>query len=296
MPRPAALKAPLRRLAPLVGLLALLALGCEDSVVPAGDAGRPFTLYAVLDPTEDRQALRLAAFRPGLDASADAEADAEVTSTDLNTGELVAWTDSLVAFGEGRFGHVFHADFRPVYGHTYRVEARRSDGAVSSAEVTVPPLVEPLPLEAVRSGTVVLPTLWPGVPELNEPQVTYVVEAPDCEVRAVTLPASRPAEPFEFGWRVETDLLADAEAVFEALAPATSLGLIAVRVGAHVASANWYPPGGTFDPEVLVDPNAFTNVRNGFGFVGAGYVLSVPVRIEPTYRSQAGFRAPSPGC
>lgn len=287
---------PLRRLVPFVGLFALLALGCEDSVVPTGDAGRPFTLYAVLDPTEGRQALRLATFHPGLDAPADAEVDAEVTATDLNTGEVVTWTDSLVVFGEGRFGYVFHADLRPVYGHTYRIEARRSDGAVSSAEVTVPPLVEPLPLEAVRSGTIVLPTLWPGAPELNEPQVSYVVETAGCEVRTVTLPASRPAEPFEFGWRVETDLLADSDAVFEALAPATSLGLIAVRVGAHVASANWYPPGGVFDPEVLVDPNAFTNVRNGFGFVGAGYTLSVPVGVEPTYRSQAGFRAPNPGC
>ena len=287
---------PIHRVVPLLGLLALAAVGCEDSVVPVADTGRPFTLYAVLDPTEDRQALRVATFEPSLDATAGPEIDAEVISTDLNTGESVTWTDSLVAFGEGRFGHVFHADFRPVYGHTYRVEARRSDGAVSSAEVTVPPFVEPLPLETETSGTVVLTTLWPGPPELNEPQATYVTEDAGCVVRAVTVSTSRPAEPFEFGWKVETNLLDDAVEVFRRLAPISSLALVEVRLGAHVASSNWYPPGGVFDPEVLVDPNAFTNVRNGFGFVGSGYTLSVPVRVEAALRNRAGFRAPSPEC
>lgn len=219
-----------------------------------------------------------------------------MTSTDLHTGEAVVWEDSLIAFGEGRFGHVFHAAFRPVYGRTYRVEVRRSDGAVSSAEVTVPPLVEPLPLEAERSGTIVLASLWPGTPELTGPHVTYVLEDASCNRHIVTLPASRPAEPFEFGWRVETDLLEDAGAVRESLAPLANLGLVAVRIGALVSSSNWYPPGGVFDPEVLVDPNAFTNVRNGFGFVGAGYELAVPVEVPAAYRNQAGFRAPSPGC
>lgn len=286
---------PLRLLALLFGPLVLLT-GCEDTVAPTGDAGRPFTLYAVLDPTEDRQALRIATFRPDLETAEGPEIDAEVISTDLNTGETTVWEDSLVTFGEGRLGHVFHADFRPVYGHTYRIEALRSDGVMSSAEVTVPPLIEPLPLEAERSGTIVLASLWPGPPELNEPQVTYVVEDSGCNEYAVTVPASRPAEPFEFGWRVETDLLVDAGAVREALAPLANLGLRAVRVGALVSSSNWYPPGGIFDPEVLVDPNAFTNVRNGFGFVGAGYTLAVPVEVEAAYRTQAGFRAPDPGC
>ena len=284
-----------RLLVSLFGLLVLLT-GCEDTVAPTGDAGRPFTLYGTLDPTAERQAIRVVTFRPTIEAADEEEIDAEVVSTDLNTGETTVWRDSLVTFGQGRFGHVFHADFQPVYGHTYRVEARRSDGAASTVEVEVPPLIEPIPLEAERSGTIVLASLWPGPPELNAPQVTYVVEDTGCNRHEVTVPASRPAEPFEFGWRVETDLLVDANAVREALAPLANLGLLSVRLGALVSSPGWYPPGGVYDPEVLVDPNAFTNVRNGFGFVGAGYVVGVPVEVDPAYRSQAGFRGPDPGC
>lgn len=77
------------------------------------------------------------------------------------------WADSLVAFEGSGYGHVFQASFRPVYNHTYRIEATRSDGATTWADVTIPPL----------------------------------------------------------------------------------------------------PPDGAYDPEVLVDPNAFTNVENGFRFV-----------------------------
>ena len=41
-----------------------------------------------------------------------------------------------------------------------------------------------------------------------------------------------------------------------------------------VASEDWDPPGGTFDPDVLVQPGAFSNVENGFGFFGGGFTVS----------------------
>ena len=40
------------------------------------------------------------------------------------------------------------------------------------------------------------------------------------------------------------------------------------------ANAEWDPPGGVFDADVLVQPGTLSNVENGFGFVGAGYRLS----------------------
>ncbi len=286
----------LRRAAWGLGLLALAVMGCEDTVAPTGDAGRPFTLYAVLDPMADVQALRVSTFRETLDVPEGDVIDAEVESMDLNTGEAMPWADSLVSFGDGRVGHVFRARFRPVHGHRYRIEVRRSDGAVSSAEVVIPPLVEPLPLSPVVGSAIVLRSLWPGVPELNEPTAIYEVEDAACVTRFVAVPVSRPAEPFEFGWRLGTDLLRDAPRVFAELAPVSNLALIGVRLSAVVSDPGWYPPGGVFDPEVLVDPNAFTNVRNGFGFVGAGYTLSLPVDVDPTFRTRAGFRAPDPGC
>jgi len=32
---------------------------------------------------------------------------------------------------------------------------------------------------------------------------------------------------------------------------------------------DWAPPGGVFDPEILVQPGVFSNVENGYGFIGS---------------------------
>lgn len=274
-------------------LFMLVVSGCTDLVAPPDDIGRPFTIYGVLNPTDDVQALRVATFRPEIDADFEREIDATVSSTDLNTGETTAWRDSLVDFGDGRFGHVFSAAFQPVYGRTYRVEVLRSDGQLSSADVTVPPFVKGIAL--TENGSII-ESLWPGPPELNAPQITYIVEDVTCTIREVTVPANLPAEPFEFGWRVRTDLVGNTDAIAAAFAPPGALVLRGVRIGAQVASAGWYPPNGVFDPEVLVDPNAFTNVQNGFGFVGAGYVASVPVSVPDDLGPRYGFRRFQPNC
>jgi hypothetical protein len=49
------------------------------------------------------------------------------------------------------------------------------------------------------------------------------------------------------------------------------LGLFSLRISMTVGSEDWNPPGGVFDPNVLVEPGTMSNVTNGFGFVGAGY-------------------------
>ena len=37
----------------------------------------------------------------------------------------------------------------------------------------------------------------------------------------------------------------------------------------RVLDANWDPPGGVFNPEVLAQPGAYSNVENGYGFFGS---------------------------
>lgn len=282
---------PLLRRSILSLLLVLTAVGCADSVDLTHDADKPYTLYGVLDPTAISQALRVVPFAPDLNPREPEPLGAEVTSTDLQTGETLMWRDSLVTFGGGRFGHVYLADFRPVYRHTYRIEARRSDGAVSSAEVTVPPFVEPLAQPAESPiGAVILSALWPAAPRLNEIQAVFVLADADCNTLIETVPASLPAEPFEFGWEARTNFLEDARLVFDNLGSINNVALLDVRLSAVVSSEDWVPVGGTYDPEVLVDPNALTNVENGFGFVGGGYVVDVSVMPEPGVVQRAGFR------
>ena len=282
---------PLFRRSILSLLFILTAVGCADSVDPTYDADKPYTLYGVLDPTASRQALRVVPFEPDLNPRDPGPLGAEIASTDLQTGETVLWRDSLVTFGGDRFGYVYLADFRPVYRHTYRIEARRPDGAVSRAEVKVPPFVEPLAQPAeTHIGSVVLSALWPAAPRLNEAQAVFVLADADCNTLTETVPTSRPAEPFEFGWEAPTNFLEDAQQVLANLAPNNNVALLDLRLRAVVSSEDWVPVGGTYDPEVLVDPNALTNVEDGFGFVGAGYVMEVSVIPEPDVIRRAGFR------
>ena len=44
-----------------------------------------------------------------------------------------------------------------------------------------------------------------------------------------------------------------------------------VVIRSVVASEDWVPPDGMFNPDFLVEPGTFTNVTDGFGFVGSGY-------------------------
>ena len=280
----------------LAGLLlgfSLVASGCAESVEPVVDVGKPFTLYGVLDPTTDEQALRVVPYALSLDPPAPGPLDARVTATDLGTGEVVEWTDSLVAFEGGGVGHVFLAAFQPIYNHTYRIEAERSDGASTWADVTIPPLVEPVPQEpAVSASEVVLSVLWPATPQTNGAYVAFDAVTRQCEAFTVRLPFQPGVRPFEFGWLVEIPFLALSEQFFAAASEYTDSRVIALtdlRMSVLISSGDWYPPGGVYDPEVLVDPNTFTNVENGFGFVGGGYRVEASVVPGFAEIRRAGF-------
>lgn len=272
-------------------VFALAVAGCADSVSPTFDADKPYTLYGVLDPTAEQQALRVVPFAPDLTPQEPGPLGAVVTSTDLATGETITWRDSLVTFGDGQVGHVYLADFRPVYRRPYRVEAQRPDGAVSSAELTMPPFVFPL-AQAPRTpvGSVELSAIWPAAPRLNAAEAVFLLADDDCNSLTQAVPVSLTAEPFEFGWIVKTDFLVDAQRVLDALAPNNNVALLDLRLRAVVSSEDWVPEGGTYDPEVLVDPNALTNVEDGFGFVGGGYTAEVSVMPSVDTVQRGGFR------
>ncbi len=287
---PSSLMAVLPRSA-FFALLLLLAAGCADSVSPTFDADKPYTLYGVLDPTAERQALRVVPFAPDLNPQEPGPLGAVVTSTDLVTGETITWRDSLVTFGDGRFGYVYIADFRPVYRRPYRIDARRPDGAVSKAEVPVPPFVIPLPRSIRTSvGSVEVSAIWPGAPRINAAQAVFVLADADCNTITEVVPVSLTSEPFEFGWETTSDFLVDAQAVLDNLSPNNNVALVDLRLRAVVSSEDWVPEGGTYDPEILVDPNALTNVEDGFGFVGGGYTVEVSVTPTVDVARRGGFR------
>lgn len=264
--------------------------GCDEAVVSADEIEAYFTLWGALDPSSDLQALRVVPIEREIGTDGGAPIDATMTSTDLTTGATTSWRDSVVTFENGTSGHVFLADFRPQYGRRYRISVERSDGAATVARIRVPPLVDPFrETTNVVAGNVLYPTLWPGAPQLNNIQVTYLLENGNCDRFSMTIPFEGDAEPFEFGWRTTIRLADDADRILGSLDNRPH-AVARITLSAEVASEDWRPPGGVFDPEIFIEPGTFSNVEGGFGFVGGSYEAEtdwVPLSDELT---RVGFR------
>lgn len=269
----------------LPAVLAVLALtGCDAGVDPVLGTERAYTLYGFFDARSDTQAVRVLPVADRLERRGPEPIDAVVTATRLRTGETVTLRDSLVAFGGDRFGHVYWAPWAVAYAEPYRLTATRSDGVQSSVEVQVPPRTEPLVREFVTDARSLLVVVaWPGAPNLNEIEVTYHL-APDTLVDDTLVPVEYTfSYGFVAGEGASTDVVIDylrdtrsiiADELLERGGPnpRRPIRLCEVDVRVLVSSDGWIPPDGAYDPEILVEPGTFSNVDNGFGFFGAGYV------------------------
>lgn len=261
-----------------------LVIGCEAPVDPILETTRPFTIYGYFNPRADTQAVRVIEIREQLERLTPRSIDAVVSSKDLQTGKTRVWKDSLIQLDNGQVRHVFWSDFRAKYEHTYRLTVESSDGATSSATVTVPPNVNLEVVESIRSAVIRgdVPAVINArlvyhtstIPPVPPPPVTeqpvfnkVVVDYTDELLRT------------DNGWRFEFDITEDYEAVIndyklEMGVVHDYISLDKISIQMMVANKAWRPPGGTFDPDILMQPGTMSNVKNGFGFVGAGYLTS----------------------
>lgn len=271
-----------------LGALAAVAGGCAEDVAAPPPSGAAFTLWGALDPQSDRQAIRVVAVTTVIEDQP-GPLDASVSSTDLRNGARTEWRDSVVTFGNGTHGHVFVADVDVDFNGMYRIDVVRSDGAAARAIVTVPPLVEAF-LETDEGGSPEEAALWPGVPQLNAPELLLTIQDASCAVNqhlvAFSDIESALAEPFEFGWRTQFSLARLREVLPSHLANGA---LLRVDMQAEVASVEWRFPTDEFDPEILIEPGAFTNVVGGFGFIGAAYPATLTWVPDPRATQRAGF-------
>ena len=294
----------------LACLLALLLLGCDEDFYPFVGEERPFTLWGYMDAGADTQKVRVFSIeaRPGLDRAG--PIDAVVTSTDLDTDEQRRWHDSEVVFEDGSVGHVFWSAFRAEHGHRYRLEVARSDGAVSRVEVTVPGPVEvEIDTETARTA---IPVQILGTP----PRLVKV----EVEYNTWTVPAANPWPPgtpsglsynfpvaFSYtdrldsiagGWETEINMVTDFPGIQDAFERNCLANLLItirrIEFRLLVATEDWDPPGGTFDPEVLAEPGTFSNVENGFGFFGGGFSVIERWVPPPNALRAAGFTFEAP--
>ena len=287
---------------------ALLGLSaCEEDVVAVVGTDVPYSIYGVLSPQLDSQWVRIFPVEERLVPATPAPLDVRVVSTDRATGERYDWRDSVIVDFADQYAHVYYAPFQARFGHTYEIAAMRSDGAESTVEVTVPPEAEIIPQDPVINFvSVSQPVLVRGgVPGLVQVEVAYsiaykVANQTDIESDRIVIPYFLRHEQTGEGWIVPVALREDFLEVVSNLADLVDVGIDA-RVGVILlnvtlrliaADAAWDPPGGLFDRDILVQPNVMRNVRNGFGFVGAGYRMEIQWLPPREAIEAAGFRSP----
>lgn len=290
----------------LIFFALLVTAGCEESVDAVLDADQSFTLYGFLNPRADTQAVRVFPVEPVLRGGRPEPLDAVVRSTDLVTGESVVWMDSVVAYADGSFGNVAFAPLRVSHGHTYRLEVDGSDGAHARVDVVVPEEVEQVRLEPFTrrlptrtEAAPYLPVFWGGDVRLLKVEAVYTFEVLNFGRDSLHVPYVDRLQQDDGGWRVEIDLARDQETIRTEMLRKGFLqdqnGHIEfnfMHLAVMVANTAWAPPGGVFDPNVLVEPGIWTNVDNGFGFVGGGYEEELMLFPTPCFQQLAGFYVP----
>ncbi|MDX1546823.1 MAG: hypothetical protein R3247_07545, partial [Rhodothermales bacterium] len=278
MTRPAAL---------LLPLALVLGLACGDTGVdPFDNDGRYFTVYGYLDVLETEHAVRVVPVtripqRITDPLDPEAALDAVVTSTDLTTGEVIRWRHTLERLADGTYGHVFRAAFLVQPGRRYRLEVARSDGKTASAETDVPIIGDAAhfdlaPVEFSPDSTVVTQEVYmPGVASPWRIEAVYLLTNQVRDEGTLNgrffVPYGRAGErTADGGWRLQLTISEDQIPVREELAEFRRQGvydstaaviLESMGVQIRMLDANWDPPEGIFDPEVLAQPGAFSNVE-----------------------------------
>jgi hypothetical protein len=264
-------------------------LGCEEDVVAVLNAEFPFSMYGVLNPLADTQYVRVFRVEGTLAPADDGPLDARFVSVDLTTGEERVWRDSLIAISDGSVGYVYYHPFRVEWEHAYRLSIEGSDGARSTVEVEVPLRTNLIVDAPDTTEGVRLPAHIVGIPpvvfrSVVEVWVRYVIGTdpagnPFYESLIWSIPYDDELRRTAEGWSIVVDL----DDAYRSVAgevqrdlryvPRWGIALQLISFRTVIGNAEWSPPGGVFDPNVLIQPGVLTNVENGFGFVAAGYRL-----------------------
>ncbi len=288
---------PVRTALPLaVALAALLAAGgCDTSFDPFEESDHYYSIMGYLDGRADRQWVRVEALQDSVLAGSGGPLDARVTTEHVATGEQVVWRDSVFQIGVGGSVTVHNfwtrAEMQPGQTYRFRVE-RRSDGAASTAEVTLPESFPPLnttSLVVVDEG----PPFYvrvSNVERLGAVQVFYrysLCTRGVCQDRASRVSHLADTTRMDDGtYIIEVDWWADVTRFVDTDRGDQSLGEVyACRVTVAAAGPDWpayeWPVPGPGAPAPPQPPaGGASNVENGTGFLGAAVTRTVDVPIE----------------
>lgn len=272
------------RLRSLTFLFALsISTGCQENVVSRDHFDTPFSIYGVISPQLDTQSVRVYPLEDFPTLGSPAPPDANVSSTDLETGEQVPWRDSVHVDPNGQHEYIYWALFRAEYGHRYQIDVlRRSDGARSFAEVRVPEPVTVRIIDDTDASRMQVLIEGEGIRALS-PEVTYIFSGTSegCEPLVDQFSYEGYEQPVDNGWIVPVNMVSDRfDLLFNCggvtvfprnFCPPYYIGLKWIELDMIIGDHSWDPPAGVFDPNVVSHPTTMTNVENGFGIVAAGF-------------------------
>ena len=124
------------------GLLGLLVAGCSETFEPFVPDSEGFAFYGFLDARRDTQFVRV---EPLADREVDPQrGDAQLTTTDQETGETLVWRDSLVALDDGTQGLLFFYPFTAQPNRSYDIAVSNPNGDAVASRAVVPMPVKPI--------------------------------------------------------------------------------------------------------------------------------------------------------
>ncbi len=300
----------------MIGLL-LVTAACNDTFVdPFDNEGRFFTIYGFLDVLETEHAVRVVPLRRTPEhitspTEANADIDATVTSTDLTTGETIIWQHRLEKLSDETYAHIFRAAFLVQPGRRYRLEVKRSDGATATAETKVPFISDAArfsldPVQITPDSVVTQEVYLEGVASPWNIEALYLMgnetgaNSPFTPLQSrFYVPYGRSGEPTDDGgWHVRLTISEDQAQVRAEIDAFRSQGIYddsplllrSMGVRIRILDANWDPPEGVFDPEVLAQPGRLSNVENGHGFWGSVGLYTQEWNVSLDFSRLLGYK------
>jgi len=267
-------------------VIILVVAGCDNTIEPFVESERYFAIFGYLDADRDSHFVRIEPTRTNPELGRQSFDVESVWTTDLDTGDRVFWSDSLLDLSNGTTGLLYFGKFKPVRGHTYRLEIMRTDGATTSVETTVPsepPLSVRTP-DRRFGGALEQGLLFDGVvrqPELVVVNyaVTFGTLADPLEVK---LPYNVFGAPEGSGWRIIVRLSRDKSTVFERLSVTTNdmVALHTLSIDLRLLSSDWPLENAGIDQ---------SNVRNGYGFFGSAATHHATWVLESAFVTELGM-------
>ncbi|MCC5906749.1 MAG: DUF4249 family protein, partial [Balneolaceae bacterium] len=242
-------------------LLTLLTLAaCEESFNPMQQNDQyPFSIHGYLDASQDTNWVRITAVRDSLFMGPDTSLDAVVTLEHLESGQKVTLEGSLFRYFGDHYAYNFRAVMELEVGQNYRLIAKRSDGAESSATVTLPP-------EFTTPYMLPMMLIIPEIEHLADVQVLYhmIFHLAEGDTHRIisfrhladTVPGTSPGKQVRINTRPHFEF-------FRFLDPHT---ILKREVKVSSAGPDWHN-FSEIDENLISLPEGISNIEGGTGYL-----------------------------